>query len=115
MVGELLHRFFENIGVDKSNQAQLLDRRDEFATGDDAPFQVAHPQQAFEIIHLSGRRAHHWLESKEQAIFAQCGLNRRAYRQAVPSPVKLNVLLALAHRSVAPSSLSLPPVQLTAE
>ncbi len=111
MVGELPHRLLENKTVDKSDQTHLLDRRNEFAASDDASFQVTHPQQALEIIYFSCRRAHHRLESKEQPILAQCRLNCRAYRQAVRSAVKLNLVLALAHRSIAPSSLSLPRVR----
>ena len=76
IAGQFLDRFFENIAVDQADQALFLDDRDELGTGDDASRLVAHPQQAFEIIDPSGCRAHHGLESKEQTILAERGLDR---------------------------------------
>jgi hypothetical protein len=111
VVGEFPHRLFENIAVDKTNQAQLLDRRDEIAASDDAAFQVAHSQQALEIVHFSCRRADHRLEGKEQPIVAQCRLNCRAYRQAVSAAIKLNLVFALAHRLFAPQLAFTPQVR----
>jgi hypothetical protein len=108
MVGEFPHRLFENITVDKSDQADLLDRYDEFTTSDDASLQVAHSQQALEIVYFSCRRAHHRLESKEQSLLAQSRLNCRAYRQPLRSAVRLHLDSAPAHRSIAPSSLFAP-------
>ena len=55
---------------------------DELAAGDDATLLVAHPQQAFEIIDLSRRRAYHRLKGKEQAVLAECGLYRRSDSQS---------------------------------
>ncbi len=70
--------------VDRSDQAEFLDDRDELATRDDGPSLVAHPQQTFEIIDDSGCRAHHRLESKHQPALAKCRLDRRPYSQVTP-------------------------------
>ena len=59
---------FENVVVNESNQTQFFDRRDEFAAGDEASLQIAHAQQAFEIIRLSRRRAYHRLKREEQPV-----------------------------------------------
>jgi len=80
MAGELAHGLFENKTVDEADQPQLFDGRNKLAPGDNPSILIAHPQQAFEIIDLSGRRTHHRLESKEQPILAQRGLNRRPHR-----------------------------------
>jgi hypothetical protein len=50
------------------------------ATTDDASLDIAHPQQALEIVDLTARRADHWLERKQQTMMAQCVLHFRAYR-----------------------------------
>src|SRR5215469_1422950 len=68
--GEVLHRFVESVTVDQTDPAKLLDNGEKLTAGDDATLLVAHPQQAFEIIDLTRRRANHRLECKEQAVLA---------------------------------------------
>jgi hypothetical protein len=82
--GEILHRFVENVAVDQADPAELLDDGDEFAAGDDATFRVAHPQQAFEIIDRSRRRADHRLERKKQAVLPERRFYRSSDRQSAP-------------------------------
>ena len=65
MPREFLDSKFENVVIYESDQTQLFDRRDEFAARNDAAPHIAHAQQAFEIIRLSGRRANHGLECEE--------------------------------------------------
>jgi hypothetical protein len=88
---------FENVIVNESDQTQLFDRRDEFAAGDDASPRIAHAQQAFEIIRLSGRRANHGLECEEQPVLAQRRLHRRADRGAAVLPFVADLVIVFAH------------------
>ena len=62
--------------IDQADQAHLLDRRDEFAAGDQAIVVFAHPQQALEIIDLPRGRTYHRLKGEKQTVLAQRIANR---------------------------------------
>src|SRR5205823_12247293 len=68
MSGDFPDSEFENVVVNESDQTQLFDRCDEFAARDDASPDIAHAQQAFEIIRLSRRRANHGLACEQQPV-----------------------------------------------
>jgi hypothetical protein len=80
MGGQLLYGFFEDKAVDEADQPCLLSACDEIAPGDDLSLLVAHPQQAFEIIDSSGRRANDGLKGKKQAILTQRRFHGRGRR-----------------------------------
>jgi hypothetical protein len=113
MAGKLPYGLFENKIIDEADQAELFDRRNKIASGDDAPLRIAHSQQAFKIIDPAGRRTDYGLESKQQAILAQRVLHSRAYCQMSCLPFRLDFFAALAHPYL-PGSLSPHSVPMTA-
>jgi len=96
MPRELPDSKLENLVVNKSNQTQLFDRRDEFAPCNDVAPHIAHAEQAFEIIRLSRCRANHGLEGEEQPVLAQRRLHRSAdcCTAVLPSVIDLPILIA---------------------
>jgi hypothetical protein len=60
------------IDIDKADQAQWLDDRNEFAASHNAAFRLAHPKQAFKIVHHCSRGTHDRLEGKKQPNVTQC-------------------------------------------
>jgi hypothetical protein len=83
----------------------LLERADELAAGDNAPVDVAHPQQALKIIYSTRSCANHGLKRKEEAVLAQRRPHTCAHRQATALRTALAFCLAEAHLLVAPGSL----------
>ena len=79
---DFLDRLLEHIAVDEADEAELLDRGDEFAGGDDAPVLVDHAQQAFVIVDRARRTVDHGLIGEGQAAFAQRPLHALAQRHA---------------------------------
>ena len=105
MVGKFANRLFEHVIVDKADPSQLLERADEFAAGDNASVDVAHPQQALEVIYFTRSCANHGLKRKEEAVLTQRRPHTCAHCQATALRSALALCLAEAHLSVAPGSL----------
>ena len=97
MITQLPHSSLEHVIIYRPDQAKLLDSRDELTASNDMALRITHPQQAFEIVYLSRRRAYHRLESKEQSIVAQRCLNRGAYGQVAWRSVGPDFDFVLAH------------------
>ena len=97
MSGEFPDSEFENVVVNEPDQTQLFDRCDEFAAGDNASPDIAHAQQAFEIIRLSRRRANHRLECEEQPVLPQRRLHHCTDRGAAVLRLLADFVIHIAH------------------
>jgi len=105
MLGDFVHRLVEHVAVDQADEAQLLDRGDEIAGGDDLAVLGDHAQQAFAEIDLAGLGRDHRLIGEDQAVLLERALHALAQREAVAVAAALLLAHAIGHEAVAAGAL----------